>query len=398
MRPVFVALIFLVCLVSIGWTEVAFPKTRKAVGLEELYVLAQVEHWTVECVKSENAEDVCHATTRIADLDAGVALDFSVSPYFMAVGHRGIDVDLVSRARVDISTYSNAEHYKKMRARIAALDGQPFDGYACFVTYEECAQGPELNRRQIDQLSGASVAIVQVEQTGGLQDVIIATIEVPLEGLWEALRVADAFMFDVFAYEPLTLAALEKEGCSYRFNGVDRRISYSYDEEQQSDRTSQLEGMRGPRYVGDCPSYVTLAHQTPGLTPAQQELFCLVVDEDNENVLGIQQGPQDAYRRCKTPGKSYCERVNSAKSEAIALTSAAAAGVLGASKASAAAGTTAVAHSSGAYILTGSSGYIAGTLGTAGTTVTAVLTAPATLTTAAVTAVVVGGSVYYCNE
>jgi ankyrin repeat protein len=60
-------------------------------------------------------------------------------------------------------------------------------------------------------------------------------------------------------------------------------------------------------------------------------------------------------------------------------------------------GITAVTHSSGAIILTGSSGYIAGTLGSVGATALSILTAPATLTAAAITVVALGGTVYYCS-
>ncbi|WP_018000112.1 hypothetical protein [Paracoccus sp. N5] len=48
--------------------------------------------------------------------------------------------------------------------------------------------------------------------------------------------------------------------------------------------------------------------------------------------------------------------------------------------------------------MTGSSGYFAGTLGTISTSVLAGLTAPATVTAAAVSVVAVGGAVYVCWE
>ena len=96
--------------------------------------------------------------------------------------------------------------------------------------------------------------------------------------------------------------------------------------------------------------------------------------------------------------KSFCERVNSAKDAAIAITGVGAGVVGGASATASAAGVTAVTHSSGAVILTGSGGYIAGTLASIGATSLAVLTAPVTMTAAAVSVATVGGAVYYCKE
>jgi len=100
------------------------------------------------------------------------------------------------------------------------------------------------------------------------------------------------------------------------------------------------------------------------------------------------------------PGFSFCEKVDEYKGTATAalgLGGGVATASGSATIASTAAGVTAVTHSSGAIILTGSSGYIAGTLGTFATSAFAFLTAPATLTAAGALVVFTGGSVLYCS-
>ncbi len=99
-----------------------------------------------------------------------------------------------------------------------------------------------------------------------------------------------------------------------------------------------------------------------------------------------------------TPNFSLCEVVsnNTEKFAAVVGLGAGATGT--AAMATSGLGITAVTHSSGAVILTGSSGYIAGTLGALGSSALAFLTAPLTLSAAAVSVVAVGGTVYYCSS
>lgn len=98
------------------------------------------------------------------------------------------------------------------------------------------------------------------------------------------------------------------------------------------------------------------------------------------------------------PKFSVCEAVsdNTEKFAAVLGLGAGATGT--AALATSGLGITAVTHSSGAVILTGSSGYIAGTLGTVGSSALAFLTAPITITAAAVSVIAVGGTVYYCSS
>lgn len=147
----------------------------------------------------------------------------------------------------------------------------------------------------------------------------------------------------------------------------------------------------------DCPAFVTMRHVTPELTDQDRAAFCLQFDHDRKTYIGFDQGERDAYLVCTQPSKTLCERVNASKDAAIAIAGLGAGASGGATAAASAAGVTAVTHSSGAVILTGASGYIAGTLGTIGAAALAVLTAPATLTAAVVSVVTVGGAVYICK-
>ena len=147
----------------------------------------------------------------------------------------------------------------------------------------------------------------------------------------------------------------------------------------------------------NCPAYVSLQVLTPELSDAQRAPFCLEYDEVHDTISGFSEGERDAYLLCKEPGVPLCERVNNSRDAALALAGTFGGAATGTTAATSAAGVSAVTHSSGALILTGNAGYIAGTLGTVGTSLIAFLTAPATLAAAGVTVVVVGGAVYVCS-
>jgi len=98
------------------------------------------------------------------------------------------------------------------------------------------------------------------------------------------------------------------------------------------------------------------------------------------------------------PRLSTCEIVNATKEEAALLVGLGGGAAAGTTIVTTTAGITAVAHSSGAIILTGSAGYIGGTLGTIGASTIATLTAPATLVAAGTSVIALGGAVYYCSE
>ncbi|NMG32530.1 hypothetical protein [Aromatoleum evansii] len=159
---------------------------------------------------------------------------------------------------------------------------------------------------------------------------------------------------------------------------------------------TSIRDLAASRTQGICPGYVILQHLTPTLTDKQREPFCLNFDAQAGTYRGISLGQRNAYGVCSTPGR-VCEFVNAKKEAALALAGLGAGASGGATAAATAAGVTAVTHSSGAVILTGSAGYIGGTLGTLGAGAVAILTAPAVLAGATLSLVTVGGAVYVCG-
>lgn len=174
-------------------------------------------------------------------------------------------------------------------------------------------------------------------------------------------------------------------------------VIYDADEDQLYENYTFREIFFGATEKITCPAFVSLRIMTPDLNDLERSVFCLSYDEEQDTIVGFAKGERDAYLICKEPAVPLCDRVNATKEEALTIVGLGAGATAGASAAATAAGVTAVTHSSGAVILTGSSGYIAGTLGTVGTGLIGVLTAPVTLTAAAVSVVAVGGAVYLCQ-
>ena len=158
-----------------------------------------------------------------------------------------------------------------------------------------------------------------------------------------------------------------------------------------------------------------MAEIAPDFEPLDRGKFCLYWSETQETYLGFGEGPRNAYGVCKKV-KTVCERVGDAKDIATGLIGryagmasglvlGAAGVVVGGEAVASAAGVTAVAHSSGAAILTGASGYVAGSISTlgatalaAGSSTAAVVTAPITLAAVGFVAAGVGGAVYLCRD
>lgn len=399
---------FSICaiLISLGFgahgakAEITFPDTRKAVGPGEVYVFDEFDNWRSDCLRDEDGEDTCFATTTIADFGNGIEVFFDVMPLLRATVASEVDVDVVPRAFVEIAPLSSSEHYDEYSAAITMIDGEPFDGYWCELTdTTSCNRGPELETENLERLLDGRNAQVAIYDRGATPDnyTELTTIDVDLRRLQRAFDHANTFTAEVFGVD-LEVAGELAEMCTLHFDGEDRRISYAYDEEFDAGNTTFREALRGAKGSGNCPSYVTLSYLTPEMTSAQRNLFCLTYDEETDELVGIRQGKRDAYRSCKEPSKSVCELVNDSKEAALAITGFASGAVGSAVGASAVTGTAVVAHSSGAAILTGTSGYIAGTLGTIGTAALGVLTAPATITAATVSVIAVGGAVYVCSE
>jgi hypothetical protein len=171
--------------------------------------------------------------------------------------------------------------------------------------------------------------------------------------------------------------------------------------EELKGNTSVRERLFGRWGKVDCPAYLTLRALTPDLTDAERKPFCLVYDKDADTYTGFSEGDRDAYLICKN-SKTFCERVNTTKDDALSF---ARTGLDVASRTVTATarsaltldGGTIVSHSSGALIMNGTGSFISGTLGAAGTTLGAALTAPATMAAGTVTLVGVGGAIYFCR-
>ncbi|TAH12910.1 MAG: hypothetical protein EAZ11_04020 [Curvibacter sp.] len=199
----------------------------------------------------------------------------------------------------------------------------------------------------------------------------------------------------IFCLSLPSIAAPQVESCTAKINNKNIKLKFNPFSDEYLENTTFREILFSG-HDGSCPGFIALRHMTPKLSVAERETFCAVYDKQTKNYLGFATGARDAYAKCKKPGK-LCTAVNASKEEALALVGLGAGATAGVSTAAAAAGVTAVTHSSGAVILTGSAGYLAGTLGTASASVVAALTAPAAIIGATVSVVAVGSAVYLCK-
>ena len=142
-----------------------------------------------------------------------------------------------------------------------------------------------------------------------------------------------------------------------------------------------------------CPGAVVVAFLTPELTPAERQVFCSNYDSKTRSHSMPAQGRRDAYGRCVEPSRT-CKVVNTTRDQAMNLVG------LGnevedptvASRLSST--VSAVTHSSGAMVLSGTSSTITSLLSSAG----AAVGAPVMLAGAAASVVVIGGAVYLCSD
>lgn len=119
--------------------------------------------------------------------------------------------------------------------------------------------------------------------------------------------------------------------------------------------------------------------------------MCLQFADDETGYLLVP-GARNFRGRCTA--STVCEKVNGTKDVMISATGAVIDAALGTGDST----LSKVTHSSGAVLLSGSGASISSTLGTAATSAAGVVSAPAALTAAAVTAVAVGGAIYVCSE
>ncbi|MBQ2262435.1 MAG: hypothetical protein II336_13810 [Loktanella sp.] len=142
-----------------------------------------------------------------------------------------------------------------------------------------------------------------------------------------------------------------------------------------------------------CPGAVVVAFLTPELTPEERQVFCSNYDSSTRSHSMPAEGRRDAYGRCVEPSRT-CRVVNTTRDQAMNLVG------LGeevedATVTSRLSSTvSAVTHSSGAMVLSGTSSTITGLLSSAG----AAVGAPVMLAGAAASVVVIGGAVYLCSD
>lgn len=192
------------------------------------------------------------------------------------------------------------------------------------------------------------------------------------------------------------LAAAAPKSCQTSIAGETAQLRYDTDDDAVAENRSYRERLFGKFGQISCPGYVTLRSLTPDLTDAERAPFCLQYDKARKTYTGIVIGDRDGFVGCKAPSKSFCEHVNATRDTALGIAALGADIVVG--RGASATGVSAVEHSSGALILSGAGPYIADALGSLGGSALAAVSAPGTLTAAAVSVVAVGGAVYVCSE
>lgn len=189
---------------------------------------------------------------------------------------------------------------------------------------------------------------------------------------------------------PTAAQAADPTFCTARINGRDVPLGYDRAEPGLRDHFSRREIFFTSWGRDTCPSYVVLRSLTPDLTDEERGPFCLRHDKSSDSVIGYDLGDRDAYGRCEVPARTVCQRVNQTTNAAMAITGAAARGAVQ--------GARALPDGSGAVILSGSQGYVAGALSSIGGAAAAMAASPAIVAGAAVSVVAVGGAVYACRE
>jgi hypothetical protein len=204
----------------------------------------------------------------------------------------------------------------------------------------------------------------------------------------------------------LALAAGRAEAadvaCVTSIAGEKRALVYDPDEPNiRANITLRERTFGGPEGI-ECPGYVTLGAILRGLNPdisyAGMQPFCLRYDRDLATYTGVGVGKRTARLLCRTEGKGLCHYVNGSKDTALAVAGMGTKLMTGMNTAATAAGVSATADASGAVILSGPASYLSGAFASLGASALSAVTAPATLTAAAVTVVVVGGAVYACSD
>lgn len=192
----------------------------------------------------------------------------------------------------------------------------------------------------------------------------------------------------------------ENQRCLSTVNGSPVVIEYDPATAQPVTRRERLLGWPSRtwnRTWGEppaCDSGVVIAQL--GQTLAADEItgYCLAGDPGDGTFLLVP-GERNFRGRCR---RTACERVNAAADDAVAASGTVARAVADVATGRSDSRLAAVAHSSGAAILTGNAGALGTALSGIGSSAMAVLTAPAAMAAAAVSVVTIGGAVYVCHD
>lgn len=178
--------------------------------------------------------------------------------------------------------------------------------------------------------------------------------------------------------------------CNARIAGKDVPLAYDRDEPGLRATYSMRETVFTRWGSSTCPSYVVLRSLTPELTDEERQPFCLRRDEETESFIGYDLGARDARGACKKPAGTICRRVHQTQNAAVTITTAAGRGAVR--------GLQALPDGSGAVIVSGSKGYVAGALEAMGGAAATLAGSPALMAGAALSVIAVGGAVYACSD
>lgn len=180
--------------------------------------------------------------------------------------------------------------------------------------------------------------------------------------------------------------------CLVNLNGVQTVLEF---DTRTTDYRSLWEGWSP--LAPDCPSAAIIARLKPDVPLDQRRAYCVITEADTDAYLAVVNGPGDRFGRCRSEA-NVCRAVNSAKEYGVSTLKGVGGVLLGSTAALDEAGVIDAPRSTGARILTGVSGYFAGTFGMAGTTAVSIVSAPEVLIGAAAGAVVIGGAVLICRN
>ena len=192
----------------------------------------------------------------------------------------------------------------------------------------------------------------------------------------------------------------ETRRCLATVNGSEVTVEYEPSSAAPVTRRERVLGWPGKAWnrawgsPPTCDSGVVIAYLGQTLASDEIQGYCLAPDDASESFLLVP-GERNFRGRCR---KTACERVNAVKDDALAASGAVARTVTDVATGRSDSRLSAVAHSSGAAILSGNAGPISTALSGIAPSVVAVLTAPATLAATAVSVVTIGGAIYVCHD